>query len=544
MTKERNIEANRTVRPEQAVLTVRQFISLPEVVFGRPEIVAGSKELERPIRWVHVLETDVVAPFVSGQELVLSTGRGWPVDAELGDYAASLGAANIAGLAIELGTRFQQVPQNLVDACNANGIPLIALHAPTKFVAITEAVHRHVLATQLEALRTRDLIHARFAELIRNGAPNEYVVQEASSLLGAPLILEDLAHRLVILAANGTSTKERLYNWRTRSRIAHERGNVNRLVVPVEARRHRWGYLVTLEGDSQSAEAELILSQAALALSLELLAGLGTDPWSKVRHSRLLETLLERRVASWDEVEQRLEASGFPVHQRKLVGIAVKLQQSQTTDLGYANEEVFNAILSAANGLGVEVLCARLPLAPSFLIATLSLRASTPEPMELIDLMISRCHRQLGGCLASVGFLAVGVPELADSLDESVQLLTVAMSSGGPSEGIVRRDSEHELPMLLHNLHSDPRSQSFVARTLGSLISNDAQHGTDLLHVLAAFLDHPGNRTLAAAKSHLSRSVFYQRLSTIENRLGYQLDDGTKIATLHAALMIYRQSNS
>ncbi len=96
--------------------------------------------------------------------------------------------------------------------------------------------------------------------------------------------------------------------------------------------------------------------------------------------------------------------------------------------------------------------------------------------------------------------------------------------------------------MLLHNLHSDPRSQSFVERMLGPLISNDAQHGTDLLHVLAAFLDQPGNRTLAAAKSHLSRSVFYQRLTTIENRLGYQLDDGTRIATLHAALIIYRQS--
>ncbi|NUL45985.1 PucR family transcriptional regulator [Cellulosimicrobium funkei] len=544
MTNERNVETYRTVRPEQNALTVRQIISLPEFVMARPEIVAGTAGLEEPVRWVHVLETDVVAPFVSGHELVLSTGRGWPPDAELGAYAESLASADIAGLAIELGTRFHHVPQNLKDACNAQGIPLIALHAPTKFVAITEAVHRHILGIQLEALRTRDLIHARFAELIRNGAPHEHVVQVAASLLGAPLILEDLAHRLVVFAANGDSTENQLRDWRTRSRIAHERGNTSRLVVPVEARRHRWGYLVTLEGHPQPHDAELILGQAAQALSLELLAGHGIDPWPRVRHTRLLETLLERRVASWDDVEQRLEASGFPVHQRKLMGIAIRLQRSQATDPGNESKDVFNAVVDAADGLGVDVLCARLPLAPSFLIVALSLRANTPNPDSLVDDFISRCQRHIGGRLASAGLLGSDVPGLADSLDEAVQLLTVAISSGGTSEAVVRRTSDRELPMLLHNLHSDPRSQSFVDRILGPLISSDAQHGTDLLQVLAAFLDYPGNRTLAAAQSHLSRSVFYQRLTTIENRLGYQLNDGARIATLHAALIIYRQSKT
>lgn len=134
-----------------------------------------------------------------------------------------------------------------------------------------------------------------------------------------------------------------------------------------------------------------------------------------------------------------------------------------------------------------------------------------------------------------------GESELADSPEESVRLLTVSVSLGEPSEAVVRRN-DRKLPMLLHNLHSAPRSQSFVERMLGLLTSIDTQHGTDLLYVLAAFVDHPENRTLTAAKSHLSRSVFYQILTTIENRLGYQLNDGPRIATPHVALIIYRQS--
>lgn len=543
MPESQNIDGSRTIRPEGTGLTVRRIISLPEVAIGRPEIVAGSPGLERPVRWVHVLEAGTVAPFVSGHELVLSTGRGWPTDAELPEYVASLIAANVAGLIIELGTRFRSVPQDMLDACNVHELPLIALHVPTKFVAITEAVHRNILATHLVALRTRDKIHARFAEVIRNGAPSEYIVQEAARLLGAPLALEDLAHRLVIFAGAGDSEESSLLGWRTCSRTAHEQGNTGRLAVPVEARRHRWGYLVTLEGRPQTEEAELILGQAAIALALELLASQGTDPWLRVRHERLLEILLERRLASWDDVAQRLEASGFPTRQRELVGIAMRIQRSEAQEAEQENDEVIQALLDAADGLGVDLICARAASASPAIVAALSLRVDVPESVALVNEIITRCHRRVNTHLTTAGFAGADVSELAESLDEALQLLSVAGPTSTPSPVVIRRSSNQELPMLLHNLHSDPRSQSFVERALGPLIRNDAQHGTDLLQVLAAFLEHPENRTLAAAESHLSRSVFYQRLSLIEKRLGYRLNNGAKIASLYTALIIYRQSN-
>ena len=77
-------------------------------------------------------------------------------------------------------------------------------------------------------------------------------------------------------------------------------------------------------------------------------------------------------------------------------------------------------------------------------------------------------------------------------------------------------------------------------RMLSPLIAHDLARSGDLLDVLEAMLAHPGNRTAAAGASHLSRSVFYQRIALIEELLGADLDDGETQTALHLALLVRR----
>ena len=57
------------------------------------------------------------------------------------------------------------------------------------------------------------------------------------------------------------------------------------------------------------------------------------------------------------------------------------------------------------------------------------------------------------------------------------------------------------------------------------------------MNVLAAYLAHPTNRSRAAQRARLSRSVFYQRIALIEELLGVDLADGETIAALTVALL-------
>ena len=105
--------------------------------------------------------------------------------------------------------------------------------------------------------------------------------------------------------------------------------------------------------------------------------------------------------------------------------------------------------------------------------------------------------------------------------------------------GELLRVADRPLARLAAELSGDHRLQEHSARLLAPLIRHDDATDGDLLRVLRAIVAHPGNRTAAAAASHLSRSVFYQRLTLIADLLGADLDDGETLSALHLALLAH-----
>ena len=107
---------------------------------------------------------------------------------------------------------------------------------------------------------------------------------------------------------------------------------------------------------------------------------------------------------------------------------------------------------------------------------------------------------------------------------------------------LLRRADARPLMRLVTSLRDDHRLLRHSERMLAPLIDYDLARGGDLLSVLGAMLAHPGNRTAAASASHLSRSVFYQRLALIGDLLGVDLDDGEALTALHLALLVRRSA--
>ncbi|MFT4306495.1 MAG: helix-turn-helix domain-containing protein, partial [Microbacterium sp.] len=123
----------------------------------------------------------------------------------------------------------------------------------------------------------------------------------------------------------------------------------------------------------------------------------------------------------------------------------------------------------------------------------------------------------------------------------SVREAGALVQGAGPR---VRRSDERPLARLLGDLAGDHRLLAHGERMLAPLIAYDLRRGGDLEQVLATLLAHPGNRTAAAAASHLSRSVFYQRIELIERLLGLDLDDGETQTALHIAVLARRRQEA
>ncbi|MBL5975052.1 MAG: hypothetical protein D3X82_15155 [Candidatus Leucobacter sulfamidivorax] len=220
--------------------SVREVLELPELRAGSPTLLASEAELDREVRWAHVVAGAGSATLLDGGELVLTTGAGWPSDpAALSAFAeqlATAGGGGVAAIVLELGRGFAEAPVQLIRACAAHGVPLVALRDEVRFVQITQRVHQRILAAQTEALEAREAVHAMLTELGLNRSPVDYVVERLADTLGAPVVLEDSAYRVVAFAAAGGDVAGALAPWGASARrcCRPER-------VPVEARGRRWG---------------------------------------------------------------------------------------------------------------------------------------------------------------------------------------------------------------------------------------------------------------------------------------------------------------
>ena len=550
MAERREVESIRTDRPggvvvEDGVPTVREILTLDAVVQGVPEVLVGDGALDARVRWVHVSDSAGVARLLNGGELLLSTGSGWPTEpAELEAFIAGLVDTGLAGLVLELGVHYRYVPAVVEAAARAHGLALVALHREVKFVTLTEAVHSRIISEQTTALRARDEVRERFTALSLRGSPADFIVHQLAQTLGAAVVLENLGHEVVASEVSPAAEQELFTSWEARSRLAHrrreQRGHSGEpaarddwLIVPVEARGVRWGHLIALPGPAHPAGRTSVLEQGAIALALGRLADGEADEWARIGRQRLVDGLLAGRFAGLAGARARLEASGLPVDGAHLYGVVVT-----------GSPVASGATDAAARSLGGRAIDAAAPDAmgqPSARIVLLSLPTELGDEAAkgLVSALATDGGTSADRLVLSIGGVADGLDGLLGSVQEAMDLARSPRPRGvrGP---VIRRADDRPLMRLVTSLRDDHRLLRHSERMLAPLIDYDLARGGDLLSVLGAMLAHPGNRTAAASASHLSRSVFYQRLAIIGDLLGVDLDDGETLTALHLALLVRR----
>ena len=94
---------------------------------------------ETPVTAVHVSELVDPTSYVSGGELLLTTGLILPTS-RIGweGYVSRLKSIGIAALGIGLGPRYSEPPEALVEACKASGLTLLIVPDPTPFLTISK----------------------------------------------------------------------------------------------------------------------------------------------------------------------------------------------------------------------------------------------------------------------------------------------------------------------------------------------------------------------------------------------------------------------
>jgi PucR family transcriptional regulator, purine catabolism regulatory protein len=530
--------------------TVTEVLQLPSVQQGRPTVAAGRAGLGRPVRWTHVAEVPDIARLLRGGELLLSTGVAFPDDPdELSALVDQLARADAAGLLVELGRRYpSSLPVPLVKAAERHGLPLVALHRETPFVAVTEAVHARIVEAQVAQLRVSDQLHQTFTQLSIEGAGVAEVVRQTARLASAPVVLENLAHQVLAFDTAGRQPDVLLDRWESRSRrvTADDRTALDPgsgwLVTRVGARGTDWGRLVVvLDGPPRTTDVMLV-ERSAAALALHRLLERDREGLERQTHRTLLTGLLRHDVST-AEIAISSRALGVPLDGRRLVGLVLRpraVASSGPLEKQEGLARLSDDAAAALRTLRLTGLAATIDDATVGVLLSVARAKSVEGSVTDLAAAVRRQSSDRGvvGAEADV-LIAVGsaVDDLADVRRSFLEAAQVADAAALQPTRPFYRLPDVRLRGLLQLLSDDARVQMFVERELGPLLRHDADQDTELLGVLRAYLEQGRNKSAAAGVAHLSRPSFYDRLGQVEAVLAVDLDSVESCLSLHVALL-------
>ncbi|AZM74591.1 PucR family transcriptional regulator [Streptomyces sp. KPB2] len=536
MTTTSRVPAQQPREPWEPALSVRQVLDLERVRAGRPEVVAGAHRLDRPVRWVHVAEAADVGVMLSGGEMVLTTGVLLAGDEDRqGEYIRSLDRAEAAAVVLGLGRAFPAPPDVMRRAAERCGLPLIVLHRPFPFAELTEEVQSRLLRRKFAAVSLSEAVRTELTGLITAGAPVQRLLDEVARHAGCPVVVTNLAHRVLATAGERAAVDDVLRDW---ERIARQAGAASAdgwIRAELSCRGERWGRLVLCGYRGERAAGRLLADRAAEALVLHrMLAGDGGrgvgspgtrdawDSWEEQSARSLLTDLVTGAVPA-RQLLPRARAAGLPVNRRVFVPLVVREREPARP-------------ARVLRRLGLPGIAARL--ADDHVAVLLSLapdqdaRALTAHFATRLRAEPDAAHTVVAAADARADWTDVpaGLREaqhVADAVADSATALDLPP--------VVRLRDIH-LRGLVRLLRDDPHVQSFAERELDGLLRGPDQ---DLLPVLRTYLATGRNKSRTAQLHHVSRPALYRRLEAIQGLLGVDLDDFEQAASVHIALLAH-----
>src|SRR5579862_5465757 len=168
------------------MLTVRDLVGAMEL-----ELAAGERSATAPIRWVHVSELPDPAPWLSGGELLLSTGMQLNGEKAERAYVRRLVEHQLAGLGFGVGFAHAELPAALVDEARLLEFPLFAVPYEMPFIAITERAFTSLVNEQLDLLQRAVSIQRRMERLVLEERSLGEVVRGLANSIGATMMVLD-----------------------------------------------------------------------------------------------------------------------------------------------------------------------------------------------------------------------------------------------------------------------------------------------------------------------------------------------------------------
>jgi purine catabolism regulator len=511
------------------MLTVREILEGVEVA-----VVAGEAGLDVPVRWVHISELADPTPWLSGGELLLTTGLALDTAKHQRDYIAKLADHGLAGLGVGTGFTHDKIPKPLIAAAAERGFPLFEVPYELPFIAVTELAFTRLVNEQYALLQRSIAAQERLQRIVLSERGLEAIVGALANLVGGPALVFDGRGELQamrtfrrelpgeVVAALGEELRERARRGEGRGFApAHPELAPRALALPVGGgelpeRSVPQAWLVVSKDSGGLAEIDrLILHQAVTVVALELLRGRVADSTERRLAGDVLSAVVAGELEGVD-LRRRLEPFGLGGRVSALV----------LTPPGRTTPEACESALTEA--LRAEAVSGLVAASGSFVVALLP-GFLDDELFELAERAVVRAGEALGAHPDAGAGRAVPAGRARQAYHEARCALEARALGGGangangsgPAPVATYRDLGSF--QLLLSLQDSDALRLFCESLLGPIENGEGHYGGELMRSLEAFIECNGQWESAARRLYCHRHTLRYRIRKVEELTGRDL---------------------
>jgi len=169
------------------------------------ELATGEETADAPVRWVHITELPDPTPWLSGGELLLTTGIQLRDEASQREFVGRLAGHHLAGLGFGTGFDHSALPEPLVDEARRLGFPVFEVPYELPFIALTERAFTTLVNEQYDVLQRGIGIHKRLERLVLEERGLEEVVRALAAAIGGAV---------AVLGARGETIASKVFRRR------------------------------------------------------------------------------------------------------------------------------------------------------------------------------------------------------------------------------------------------------------------------------------------------------------------------------------------
>ena len=517
------------------MLTVRDLVTELKL-----PVRAGEDGLDLPVRWVHISELPDPTPWLSGGELLLTTGMQLKTAESQRNFVERLAEHHLAGLGIGTGFRHESVPESLIEIAAARAFPVIEVPYEVPFIAITEAAFTRLVNEQYAVLRRAIAAHERLERIVLSQRGLDALAAALASLIGgAVMVMGARGERLVrrtfrrslpdtALADVSRELRERATRREALPFVPSYGMDGNRgLALPVSAdggtragQATPEAWLVALKDTGPLSDFDrLTLRQAVTIVALELLR----DRVAGETERRLAGDVL-RGMASGElggtELSRRLEPFGLDRNVASIVAAPASardgLRPIRATLAGTLRDEALPAVV------------AEVPPLACALVAGMA----EGELVGLASRLAARLQEDLQGHTRVAVGRTVASGQARRSFHEAKCALEAASFSldgderrtnGAGAAASVASYRDLGSFQLLLSLQDDEALRLFCDSILGPIEASEGHYGGELMRSLEAFIECNGQWERAARRLYCHRHTLRYRIRRIESLTGRSL---------------------